>query len=209
MNYLITAGPTREYIDDVRYLSNASSGRMGCALVEAARRAGARVTLVCGPMEVERPRCEAVVPVTSAEEMRRAVLARDARADVVVMAAAVADYRPARRLRGKMKKRPRGLRLALVPTRDILAELGRRKRPGQVLVGFALEANDARANARRKLREKDLDLIVVNSPAAMGAMEARVEIIRRDGRVCRTVKGPKTAVARAVVAAIEEVRRAT
>jgi len=203
MNILITAGPTREFIDAVRFLSNASSGRMGCALARAAKEAGARVTLVHGPLACEPPPCDERVPVGSAEEMRRAVLARAPRADAVLMAAAVADYRPAERAEGKIKKAEGERVLRLVPTPDILAELGRDK-GGRVLVGFALEAENARENALRKLREKNLDLIVVNGPAAIGAERAGVEFLFATGETEALVDAPKDAIARRVVAAVRQ-----
>ena len=209
MKFLVTAGPTREYIDDVRYLSNASSGRMGCALVQAAKAAGAAVTFVCGPIDREHPPCDEVVRVTSAAEMRRAVVRRAPKADVVLMAAAVADYRPARRVRGKMKKAERGRVLRLVPTADILAELGRTRRAGQVLVGFALESRAARANALRKLRRKNLDLIVVNGPAAMGADRSTVRLLFPSGRSEVLANRSKREIARRIVDVVLGLRKQT
>ncbi len=202
MNYLITAGPTREFIDDVRYLSNASSGRMGCELARAAKEAGSHVTLVCGPIECQPPECDEVVRVVSAEEMRRAVMERAPRADVVIMAAAVADYRPASRVPGKIKKSELGIVLRLEQTPDILAELGRRKGGRQILVGFALEAENARENALRKLREKNLDLIVLNGPAAIGAEQASVELLFASGRVEDIENAPKSTVAVRIIEAV-------
>ncbi len=204
MRYLITAGPTREFIDDVRYLSNASSGRMGCALARAALDAGGQVTLVCGPIECEPPDGAALVRVVSAAEMRKAVLERFDQADTIIMAAAVADYRPAKRVAGKIKKTGRELVLRLGPTDDILAELGRRK-GGRILVGFALEAENARENALRKLREKNLDLIVVNSPAAMGAEIADAELLFPSGESQTLSHLAKSGIARRIIAAVEAI----
>jgi len=208
LRVLIAAGPTREYIDDVRYLSNASSGRMGAALAQAAWVAGHRITLIVGPGEfappnVEPPPCELLIPVVSAEEMHRAVIRHAQDVDAVIMAAAVADYRPARRIRGKMKKTGKELLLRLVPTPDILAELGRQK-GRRVLVGFALEAQDARANALRKLREKHLDMIVVNSPAAMSAERATVELLFASGHTEEMPDTSKAVIADRIVAALRE-----
>ena len=207
MDILITAGPTREFIDDVRYISNASSGRMGCALVRAAMAAGHRVTFVCGPIECEPPECDTLVPVTSADEMCRAVLEHGRDADVIIMAAAVADYRPAERACGKIKKTGSELVLRLVLTPDILAELGRAKTPRQVLVGFALESADARDNALRKLREKNLDLIVVNGPAAMGADRAPVELLFASGESQILDEAPKSEIADRIIAAVQNITR--
>ncbi len=206
MRYLITAGPTREFIDDVRYLSNASSGRMGCALARAALDAGGQVTLVCGPIECAPPDGATLVRVISAAEMREAVLERFEQADAVIMAAAVADYRPAKRVAGKIKKTDRELVLRLAPTDDILAELGRRK-GGRILVGFALEAEDARENALRKLRDKNLDLVVVNSPAAMGAEIADAELIFASGENQALKQLTKSSIARRIIAAVEAVSK--
>jgi len=181
---LVTAGPTQEPVDPVRFLSNRSSGRMGFAVAEAARDRGARVTLVAGPTEVAPPGGVEVLRVGTAEEMRDAVLARAGEASVVVKAAAVADYRPARPRGQKLKKQDAPLRLDLEPTPDILGELGRRKR-GQVLVGFAAETDDVIANAKDKLAKKNLDLIVANDVRAADAGFAvetnRVTILGRNG----------------------------
>lgn len=158
---LVTAGPNREPIDPVRFLSNRSTGRMGYALAAAAWRRGAEVVLVSGPTALAPPhgvRCESV---TTAAEMRAVVLREAARATVVVMAAAVADYRPARVAEQKLKKQPGPLRLELERTADILGELARR--PGDRLtIGFAAETERMAEHAERKLREKELDLIVAN-----------------------------------------------
>jgi phosphopantothenoylcysteine decarboxylase/phosphopantothenate--cysteine ligase len=158
---LVTAGPTVEDIDPVRFISNRSTGRMGYRLAEAARARGAGVVLVSGPTTLEPPAGVEVVRVRSAEEMARAVESRAAASAVIVMAAAVSDYRPEAVAAQKMKKGEGGKALALERTRDILLELGRRK-DGQVLVGFAAETENVREHARKKLREKNLDLVVAN-----------------------------------------------
>jgi len=181
---LVTAGPTQEPLDPVRYLSNRSSGRMGFAVAEAARDRGARGILVAGPTELAPPAGVEVVRVTTAEEMRAAVVGRFAETTVVVKAAAVADYRPAQARPHKLKKQEAALRLDLEPTPDILGELGKRK-GGQVLVGFAAETDEVVANARDKLAKKNLDLIVANDVGAPGAgfgVETnRVTIVDRAG----------------------------
>ena len=166
---LVTAGPTREPIDPVRYLSNRSSGKMGYALAEAARCRGAEVVLVTGPTALSVPGGLEVVRVETAAQMSDAVLARAASADYIFAAAAVADYRPETIAGQKMKKTDDPAALTLAPTLDILAELGRRKRPGQVLVGFAAETEDLLASARRKLASKNLTWIVANDVTQEGA----------------------------------------
>jgi phosphopantothenoylcysteine decarboxylase/phosphopantothenate--cysteine ligase len=165
---LVTAGGTREPIDPVRYLSNRSSGRQGHALAEAALELGAQVTLVTSSELGVAPGIE-VIEVETAAEMADAVLSRADAADVVVMAAAVADYRPAVVASGKLHKADGVPEIRLVPTLDILAELSTRRRPGQVLVGFAAETDELAERAKAKLEAKDLDLIVANDVAAEGA----------------------------------------
>ena len=165
---LITAGPTREAIDPVRYLSNRSSGRMGFALAEAARDRGASVELVLGPTRLEPPAGIEVVSVESAEQMRAAVLECFDAADFCLMAAAVADYRIANPSVQKIKKGNGPPRLELEPTPDILHELGERK-GAQVLIGFAAETENLRENAVRKLREKNCDFLVANPVGESGA----------------------------------------
>ena len=166
---LVTAGPTREEIDPVRYLSNYSSGKMGYAMARAARSRGARVILVTGPTALASPVGVETVRVTSAEQMHGMVMARYAEATVILKAAAVADYRPARRAGQKVKKTvDEGLTLELVQNPDILAELGKIK-GDRVLVGFAAETADLLKNAAQKVRAKDLDLVVANDITAEGA----------------------------------------
>ena len=160
---VVTAGPTREAIDPARFLSNRSSGKMGYALAEAAMLRGAEVVLVSGPTTLPAPAGVRLVPVISALEMYEAVLAEATDARVVIKAAAVADYRPAEVFTDKVKKDQIDLSLRLCANPDILLELGRRKRPGQILVGFAAETRDLEAAGRKKLAAKNLDLIAVNN----------------------------------------------
>ncbi len=186
---LVTAGPTRERIDPVRMLTNPSTGTMGYALAEAAARRGAEVTLVSGPVALETPSGVRRIDVESAEEMHAAVQ-EHAGADFVFAAAAVADYAPVEPSDAKLKKEDAGaLTLRLRRTPDLLKSLGEKKRPGQVLVGFALETDDGEANARRKLEAKNLDWIALNSPmeqgAGFGAGTNRLTLIRRDGEAER------------------------
>jgi phosphopantothenoylcysteine decarboxylase/phosphopantothenate--cysteine ligase len=163
---LLTAGPTREQIDPVRYITNRSSGRMGYALAEAALRRGARVLLVSGPVSIQPPAGAEVIAVETAEEMRDAVLPRLEQATVVIATAAVSDYRPKTQARHKIK-RSGPMALELEPTADILGEVARRRRD-QVVIGFAAETENALENARKKLAAKSLDAIVVNDVARPG-----------------------------------------
>jgi phosphopantothenoylcysteine decarboxylase / phosphopantothenate---cysteine ligase len=165
---LITAGPTCEDLDPVRFLTNRSSGKMGYALAEAAQRRGARVILVSGPTDLKVPEGVDWVPVRTTEQMHRAVRERTAEANIVVMAAAVSDYRPAATHEQKMKRSDGGLTLTLEPTPDILAELGREK-GNRVIIGFAAETNNVAENARGKLARKSADLIVANDVTQKGA----------------------------------------
>jgi phosphopantothenoylcysteine decarboxylase/phosphopantothenate--cysteine ligase len=159
---LVTAGPTREPVDPARYLSNRSSGKMGYALARTCYRRGAEVIFITGPSALPLPAGGQCIPVQTAEEMYDAVLANSAAADIIIKAAAVADYRPAVCARHKEKKENIGSELTLVRNPDILKELGRRKRAGQILVGFAAESQHYGEEGQRKLREKNLDLIAVN-----------------------------------------------
>ena len=159
---LVTAGPTREPLDPVRFLSNRSSGKMGFALARAARRRGADVTLIAGPVSLAPPPGVDFVSVTTAADMAEAVFSRSSQMDVIVKSAAVADFKPVNCESLKIKKTPQGLHLDLVKNIDILAELGKTRGAGQVLVGFAAESHAHLEEGQRKLREKNLDLIVVN-----------------------------------------------
>ena len=163
---LITAGPTREKIDPVRYLTNRSSGRMGYALAEAALRRGARVLLVSGPVAIKPPGAAEVTQVESAEEMREAVLRLLPQATIVIKTAAVADYRPKHAAEQKIK-RTGSMSLDLEPTTDILAQLARHKQ-SQLIIGFAAETQNVLENARKKLASKSLDAIVVNDVSREG-----------------------------------------
>ena len=180
---LVTGGPTREAIDPVRFISNHSSGRMGAEIASAAWRRGAEVTLVAGPMTVPVPPGVTHVPVESTEEMRHAVARHLPQAEVVVMSAAPADYRPAEQASSKLKKTGSGRTLELHETPDILRSTIARRRQGAVVVGFALETDDLLANARKKLESKSLDMVVLNSANEAGAGFAvetnRVTILRR------------------------------
>jgi len=195
---LVTAGPTREALDPVRFLTNRSSGKMGYALAEAAARRAARVILVSGPVDLDAPTGVDWVPVRSTEEMRAAVMERAAEATILVMAAAVADYRPAAVHANKIKRSEGRVTLDLEPTADILAELGRSKGKA-VLVGFAAETNQLVENARGKLQRKSADMIVANDVTQEGAGFDTdtniVTLVLRDGRDIALPKMTKRQVA--------------
>lgn len=210
----ITAGPTREKLDPVRFISNYSSGKMGYALAEEAARRGARVILVSGPvaLEARNPLIE-VRRVESAEEMLAEARKAFAGSDIAIMCAAVADYRPAAVSPSKLKRGDSpAMTLELVRNPDIAATLGSEKRPGQTLVGFALETDDAIAHGADKLRRKNLDMIVVNSLADKGAGFGTdtniVTIITADGRRTAGTLKPKSAVAADIIDSIETLRNA-
>ena len=210
----ITAGPTREKLDPVRFISNFSSGKMGYALAEEAARRGARVILVSGPvaLEARNPLIE-VRRVESAEEMLAEARKAFAGSDIAIMCAAVADYRPAAVSPSKLKRGDSpAMTLELVRNPDIAATLGSEKRPEQTLVGFALETDDAIAHGADKLRRKNLDMIVVNSLADKGAGFGTdtnlVTIITADGRRTAGTLKPKSAVAADIIDSIETLRNA-
>lgn len=169
LRVLISAGPTRESLDPVRYITNHSSGKMGYALARAAARRGAAVTLVSGPCSLAKPVGVETVDIASAAEMRDAIVGRAKESDIIVMAAAVADYRPAHVAEQKIKKDDGGLTIELERTTDILAELGRGRRPEQFLCGFAMETEHLLENARHKLAKKNIDMIAANSLRTEGA----------------------------------------
>jgi phosphopantothenoylcysteine decarboxylase / phosphopantothenate---cysteine ligase len=192
---LITSGPTRQYLDPVRYVSNASSGRMGAALATAAIEAGYRVTIVSGPVSVTYPSAAEVLPAVSTEEMLAACLEVFPTCDGLIAAAAPCDYRPANVATQKIHKTGRPLRLELVETPDIVATLAAEK-GSRWIVAFALESEDARGRALQKLERKNCDLIVVNGPEALHAAHTSVEILDREGQVLGGFSGGKTDVAR-------------
>lgn len=211
---LVTAGPTREDLDPVRFLTNRSSGKMGYALAEAAARRGAHVVLVSGPTDLAAPDGVDWVPVRSTEEMRNAVRERAADANVVIMAAAVADYRPAAAQSQKLKRGDGGLTLELEPTPDILAELGRdlvQQSGRRVLVGFAAETDRLADNARGKLARKGADMIVANDVTQEGAgFDADTNIVTlflRDGRELPLPKLTKFEVANRILDRVLEIQK--
>ena len=195
---LITSGPTREFLDPIRFLTSASSGAMGFALAAAARDRGARVTVISGPTGLPAPRGVTVVPVTTARQMLAQALRRAPDASLIFGAAAVSDWRFRRAAPHKIKHDRRALRLTVVPNPDIIKAVASRRRPGQIVVGFALETRGLARSARAKLIDKDLDLIVANGPASLSSQRARVTLVsRRSTR--RLPRSSKARVARAIL----------
>jgi phosphopantothenoylcysteine decarboxylase / phosphopantothenate---cysteine ligase len=200
---LITSGPTRQYLDPVRYLTNASSGRMGAALAEAALALGHEVVLVSGPVEVDYPAAVEVVSVISTEEMLTACRKAFEDCDGLIGAAAPCDYRPVHVEPNKIAKTGEPLQLHLIETDDIVATLGAEKGTRWV-VGFALETEDHRLRALAKLERKHCDLMVSNGVEAMHAFDNQVEILDSAGNTLKQVSGSKIDVAHEIMAVIAE-----
>ncbi len=214
---LITSGPTRQYLDPIRYLTNASSGRMGAALAQAALEAGYEVVVISGPVDVEYPREAEVISVVSTEEMHAAAIQKFAECEGAIGAAAPCDYRPQAVLADKMSKEDfirtpdlnGELWLRLFETPDVMAALGAMKRepegnrPRQWLVAFALETSDHHVKALQKLQRKRCDLIVVNDPTAINGKTTNVEILDPLGESVAKVAGEKIDVARRLLAEIQ------
>ena len=197
---LITSGPTREYLDPIRFLTNASSGRMGFALAQEAKRLGAKVLVVSGPCSLKPPRGVRVFSVVTALEMYRQALSLCEEADVVIAAAAVSDWRFESVARHKIKKLSCPLNLTLRPNPDIIkAVREHRRRTSQVLVGFALETHQGLRSARDKMRRKGLDLIVANGPASLAGSRSKAVILSREGKVKVLPLWPKQRIARALL----------
>lgn len=200
---LITSGPTRQYLDPVRYLTNASSGRMGKALTEAALALGHEVVLVSGPVEVEYPAAARVRSVISTEEMLEVCREEFPACDGLIGTAAPCDYRPVRVEPHKIAKTGEPLVLHLIETADVVATLGQEKQPGQWLVGFALETEDHRLRALAKLEKKSCSLMVLNGTEAMNARDNTVEILDPQGSVVAAYSGPKEEVAVGILSIIQ------
>ena len=198
LRFLVTAGPTREFLDPIRYISNRSSGKMGYAIAVAARAISSQVTLVSGPTALKPPQGVEFLSVTTAQEMAEAVWSRFDRVDICIMAAAVCDFRPRKLATSKIKKGAFGGILELEATPDILAELGRRKK-SQVLIGFAAETDDIENHAREKLARKKLDFITANDSSAFDAETSRVIFIGREGKIERLSEMPKVEIAKLIV----------
>jgi phosphopantothenoylcysteine decarboxylase/phosphopantothenate--cysteine ligase len=206
MRILVTAGPTREYFDTVRFISNPSSGKMGYAIALAALRRGHEVILVSGPVELPPPHGARMVRVASAQEMFEASTACFPECHAAVMTAAVCDYRPAERLAQKLEKQNRVRSIDLEPTLDICAHLGKIK-DHRAVIGFAMEDHDHHPRAEAKLRRKCCDAIVLNDLDNVAGDDARVEILRAGAGWSAPISGTKTEVAERVVDLVEELVR--
>ncbi|RMF44284.1 MAG: phosphopantothenoylcysteine decarboxylase [Planctomycetota bacterium] len=200
---LITSGPTRQFLDPVRYLTNASSGRMGAALAQAAIEAGHEVIVVTGPVTVVYPQAASVVSVVTTDEMLQTVLRLFPSCNGMIGAAAPCDYMPRRVHPEKIAKSGQPLALELIETPDIVATAAQSKRPDQWVVGFALETEDVRFRAIAKMEAKCCDCIVSNDASAIDAEENSVEILARDGRTLGRAAGPKIEVARVILRSLE------
>ena len=208
MRILITAGGTREYIDPVRFISNASSGKMGYALALAALKAGHKVTLIAAPTSQKPPGDAKLVNVETAAQMFDAVKKHFSRCDCLIMAAAVADYTPARPAETKIKKSGKAITIKLKPTTDILRWAGRHKKQGQVVVGFALEDKAVRIRAEKKLKDKNLDMIVANTPAAIGADKSNVQIKTQNSSWLKLQNATKSTTANKIIRLVEKLHQA-
>ena len=208
MRFLVTAGPTREAIDPVRYISNRSSGKMGYAIAEAAIEAGHGVTLISGPVNLQPPHGARLMSILTSDEMHDAVHRHLHDCDVLVMCAAVADYKPAKPSAQKIKKRDETFSLELAPTRDILASLPRDRQ--FLVVGFAAETQNLKDNAQNKLRQKNCDIVVANdvshSNIGMERDENEVTVFFKNGQEKKFSRAPKQNLARELVKIFENVR---
>jgi len=204
VKFLVTAGPTREPIDPVRYISNRSSGKMGYAIAEAALDAGHQVILISGPVNIDPPQHAKFVSVSTGDEMFDAVHQHADKCDVCVLCAAVADYKPAAFSPTKIKKRGQRISLELIRTRDILDSLGHRHDRRFLLVGFAAETNELEQNAMQKLRDKNCDLMIANDvSSANSGMESDANevtvLFQNNGKRQKISRAPKKNIARELV----------
>ncbi|MFA5239716.1 MAG: phosphopantothenoylcysteine decarboxylase [Phycisphaerae bacterium] len=208
MHFLITAGGTREYIDPVRFVSNASSGKMGYALAAAAIKAGHKATLITTIENLEfriKNSKRKTVTVETAAQMFAAVKKHFSKCDCLIMAAAVSDYTPVKKSKTKIKKTKSGLVIKLKPTADILKWAGTHKKRNQIVVGFALEDKAVRTGAEKKLKEKKLDMVIANKPIAIGAEENAVEIKTLTKSWLKIRKHSKDVVAEQIIRIVEDV----
>jgi len=210
INVLVSAGPTKEAIDPVRFLSNNSSGKMGYSIAQAAVSRGANVTLVSGPVSLNDVEKANMVNVTSAQSMAQAIQSHAADADIIVMCAAVADFTPKTASQTKIKKNE-DLRLDLIRTKDILKELGSSKKPNQILVGFAAETNNLDKNAQAKLVSKNLDIIALNDVSlkneGFGSDFNNIKLFFKDGQIKDLGADTKKTLAKAIISSIFEYRQ--
>jgi phosphopantothenoylcysteine decarboxylase / phosphopantothenate---cysteine ligase len=200
---LITSGPTRQYLDPVRYLTNASSGRMGAALADACLSLGHEVVIVSGPVSVEYPRAARVVDVITTDDMLAAALHEFEDCNGAIGAAAPCDYRPQQVATSKIAKTGEPLVIQLIETNDVVATLGEKKRRDQWVVGFALETDDRRFRAIVKLEKKHCDMIVSNGPSAIDAQDNSVELLSDAGILIGEYTGTKEVVARLLMNEID------
>ncbi len=200
---LITSGPTRQYLDPVRYLTNASSGRMGTALVDSAIARGHEVVVVTGPVQVQYSNSAQVVAVDTTDEMLAAVLEHFPNCDGLIGAAAPCDYMPRRISSDKITKSGQPIQLELIETPDIVATAAHNKLSHQWVVGFALETEDLRFRAIVKMQRKCCDMMVSNGPSAINSLTNEVEILAADGSTIAYVSGDKRTVANAIIQATE------
>jgi phosphopantothenoylcysteine decarboxylase/phosphopantothenate--cysteine ligase len=205
MRILITAGGTREYIDPVRFISNTSSGIMGIALTRAALKAGHKVTLIIANSKSEiRNQKLKTIKVETTNQMFEVVKKYFPKCNCLIMAAAVADYTPAQPSKTKIKRANKSLTLKLKPTIDILKWAGKYKKKGQMVVGFALEDRNLRTNAEKKLKEKNLDMIITNPPSAIGSEKATVQIKTRSSNWSKIQNTTKAAIAKKIIRLIDQ-----
>lgn len=200
---LITSGPTRQYLDPVRYLTNASSGRMGAALADSAIARGHEVVIVTGPVQVQYPSASQVFEVDTTDEMLAAVLEHFPNCDGLIGAAAPCDYMPRRISSDKITKSGQPIQLELIETPDIVATAAQKKLPHQWVVGFALETEDLRFRAIVKMQRKCCDMMVSNGPSAINSLSNEVEILAADGTTIAYASGDKRTVANAIIQATE------
>lgn len=203
MKVLVTAGPTREWIDDVRFITNASSGRMGYACAAAAAEAGHDVTLIAGPVAIDPPAGVDVVRIETVADLKSALAGRFAACDALIMAAAVGDFTVEQRREGKIPRSGGAVTIRLTPTDDLLAGVAATKRPGQTIVAFAVEAGSpaqAEAKARAEMSAKGADFVVVNTPAALAAADSAAAVCSPDGVVVPWARRPKEDLAARIVA---------
>lgn len=199
---LITSGPTREYLDPIRFISNESSGKMGAALAAAALEQGHEVVVISGPVQISYPSDAELIQVVTTDELDEAVQVEFPKCDGIIGAAAPCDFRPRNQGDSKIKKTGHGIVVEFDETSDILREVARSKRDNQWAVGFALETDNGIENAKKKLKEKNLDLIVLNGPGAMNSDSNQVRIIADEG-VVDEAAGTKRQVANKILATIQ------
>jgi phosphopantothenoylcysteine decarboxylase/phosphopantothenate--cysteine ligase len=194
---LITAGPTREYLDPVRYISNDSSGKMGFALADVAKKMGADVVLITGPVQLKTPPGVKRIDITSARQMHSEAVLAAKNSDIIIAAAAVADFRPTKTAINKIKDKELTIKMTKNP--DILFEIGKIKRPNQLLIGFALETKNLTKNALKKMTEKNCDYIVANHSNVIAQTKSTVTIISKHGPSIKIEDKTKTFIARKIL----------